>query len=63
MMTAVSLENVSKSYASGAGNFNALLPLDLTFKQGEFVGLVGPSGSGKSTLLNLLSGIDQPSSG
>jgi putative ABC transport system ATP-binding protein len=63
MTTAVSLANVSKNYNTGAGCFNALLPLDIGFEVGEFVGLVGPSGSGKSTLLNLLSGIDHPSSG
>jgi len=63
MTTAVSLEDVSKSYETGAGRFDALLPLDLSFNAGELVGLVGPSGSGKSTLLNLLSGIDHPSGG
>jgi putative ABC transport system ATP-binding protein len=63
MPRTVALENVSKSYTTGAGRFDALLPLDLHFDAGEFVGLVGPSGSGKSTLLNLLSGIDHPSSG
>ena len=63
MTMAVSLANVSKNYSTGAGRFDALLPLDIGFEPGEFVGLVGPSGSGKSTLLNLLSGIDHPSSG
>ena len=33
------------------------------FKKGLIYSLVGPSGSGKSTLLNLLSLVDQPSSG
>lgn len=63
MTATVNFLNVAKQYKTGAGLFNALLPLDLNFKAGEFVGLVGPSGSGKSTLLNLLSGIDHPSSG
>jgi putative ABC transport system ATP-binding protein len=62
-MTTVVFEEVGKSYDTGAGRFDALLPLDLTFRAGEFVGLVGPSGSGKSTLLNLLGGIDHPSCG
>ena len=62
-MNTVVFEDVGKCYDTGAGRFNALLPLDLTFRAGEFVGLVGPSGSGKSTLLNLLGGIDHPSSG
>ena len=63
MTAAVIFENVSKSYHTGAGQFQALLPIDLRLEAGEFVGLVGPSGSGKSTLLNLLSGIDHPSGG
>lgn len=37
--------------------------LDLHFKKGEIIALVGASGSGKSTLLNLMSGRIQPSSG
>lgn len=45
------LENVSKSYATGAP---ALSGVNLTIKQGEFVFIVGDSGSGKSTLIKLL---------
>ncbi len=63
MATAVSLQNVSKIYHTGAGRFDALRPLDLGFVAGEFVAVTGPSGSGKSTLLNLISGIDHPSGG
>jgi len=63
MTAAANFSGVGKSYETGAGKFDALIPLDLKLKSGEFVGLVGPSGSGKSTLLNLLSGIDRPSSG
>ena len=40
-----------------------LCDTDVTIQRGEFAVLIGRSGSGKSTLLNLLSGIDQPSSG
>jgi putative ABC transport system ATP-binding protein len=43
--------------------FYAIDAIDLTIKQGDFVSIIGKSGSGKSTLLNLMSGIDQPSSG
>ena len=37
--------------------------LNFTFKKGNIYSIVGPSGSGKSTLLNILSLIDQPTSG
>ena len=37
--------------------------LNISFKKGNIYSIVGPSGSGKSTLLNILSLIDQPTSG
>ncbi|WP_088893934.1 ABC transporter ATP-binding protein [Leptolyngbya ohadii] len=59
----VELENVSKTFQEGETQRTVLNQVTLTFKPGEFVVLLGNSGSGKSTLLNLVSGIDQPSSG
>ena len=59
---AVALERVTKRYAGGDGIL-ALDGVSLTVRPGEFVTLVGASGCGKSTLLNLVSGLDQPTSG
>jgi putative ABC transport system ATP-binding protein len=59
----ITLNHVSKTYATPAGKFSALKEIDLAIKPGEFVGIVGKSGSGKSTLLNMVAGIDRPSAG
>ncbi|MBF0253864.1 MAG: ABC transporter ATP-binding protein [Candidatus Omnitrophica bacterium] len=40
-----------------------LKSVSATFGPAELVAVMGPSGAGKTTLLNLLSGIDEPSSG
>src|SRR3954470_11130392 len=56
----IKLEQVGKRYPSGT---EALAPVDLRVRQGEFVAIVGPSGCGKSTLLRILAGLIAPSSG
>ncbi len=47
----IKLENVSKSYSTGAPALNGV---NLHINKGEFVFIVGDSGSGKSTLIKLL---------
>lgn len=41
----------------------ALGPVDLTLRRGEFFSVVGPSGCGKSTLLDVIAGLTKPTSG
>ena len=59
----IRLRNVCKNYDTHAGQFPALLDVDLDVRRGECVAVVGKSGSGKTTLINLLTGIDSPTSG
>jgi len=61
-METLQLNQVSKIY-NGKVSYKALSDITFTIQQGEFVGIMGPSGSGKTTLLNLISTIDEPTSG
>ncbi len=59
----ISTENLIKKYPMGRTELVALKGITLTFRRGEFAGLVGPSGSGKTTLLNIIGTLDAPSEG
>lgn len=61
--TIISINNVTKRFPVGEGEFTALKDISLEFKRGEFSGLVGPSGSGKTTLLNIIGSLDSPTEG
>jgi len=57
---AVEVLSAEKTYPNGT---QALLPVNLTVQEGEFVTLLGPSGCGKSTLLKMVAGLLAPSDG
>ena len=57
------LEKVRKTYKNSNEENHALKDISLEINEGEIVVILGPSGSGKSTMLNILSGIDNPTSG
>lgn len=59
----IEMRNVVKVYSTAAGEFDALKGINLQVGAGEFVGIVGKSGAGKSTLLNMLTGVDNLTSG
>jgi ABC-type lipoprotein export system ATPase subunit len=50
----ISLRNLEKSYAQGAGRNFVLRRITADIKAGEFVSIMGPSGAGKSSLLHIL---------
>ncbi|WP_188456808.1 ABC transporter ATP-binding protein [Virgibacillus oceani] len=63
-MSVLAAENLTKIYGGKRGiQQEALHQFQLDVEKGEFLGIMGPSGSGKTTLLNLLSTIDNPTSG
>ncbi|MBO0912848.1 ABC transporter ATP-binding protein [Streptomyces laculatispora] len=59
----VRIEDLHRSYGSGAAAVHALRGVSFEVPRGELVALKGRSGSGKTTLLNLVGGLDSPDSG
>ncbi|MGB8951258.1 MAG: ABC transporter ATP-binding protein [Candidatus Aminicenantales bacterium] len=59
----IKTQDLVKVYPMGEQSIVALNKVTLTFKKGEFAGLVGPSGSGKTTLLNIIGSLDTPTEG
>ena len=54
---------LTRQYSKRSILVTALLGVDLTIQQGDFIAIQGPSGSGKTTLLNILGTLDRPTSG
>jgi putative ABC transport system ATP-binding protein len=59
----VRVENLRRSYGTGAAAVHALRGVSFEIPRGELVALKGRSGSGKTTLLNLVGGLDSPDDG
>lgn len=57
------LKNIKKAYQVGDVKTVALDDISLSFRQKEFVAILGTSGSGKTTCLNIIGGLDRYDSG
>lgn len=60
---AIVVEDLHRTYGSGASAVHALRGVSFSVPRGELVALKGRSGSGKTTLLNLVGGLDAPDAG
>jgi putative ABC transport system ATP-binding protein len=60
---AARVDNLTKSYGTGAGLITALAGVNLGIERGRFTAIMGPSGSGKSTLMHILAGLDSATTG
>ena len=56
-------ENIIKDYPTSEEVVHALKGVSLTFRNSEFVSILGQSGCGKTTFLNIIGGLDHYTSG
>lgn len=57
------LQNIVKTYVAGDLTQDALKGVSISFRENEFVSILGQSGSGKTTMLNIIGGLDRYTSG
>jgi len=59
----IDLQDVVKVYSTAAGDFMALKGISVQIQAGDFLGVIGKSGAGKSTFLNMITGVDDITTG
>ena len=59
----LAVRGVTKRFAVGDDEVEALAPVDLAIPKSEFVCMIGASGCGKSTLLRIIAGFEEPTTG
>ncbi len=63
MILMLKLKGITKVYDMGDTKIEALKGIDITFRECEFVSILGQSGCGKTTLLNIIGGLDRYTKG
>ena len=59
----LTLKDIRKDYIVGDTTVHALRGVSISFRESEFVSVLGPCGCGKTTLLNIIGGLDQYTDG
>ena len=59
----IAIRGVTKRFAIGDSEVEALGRIDASIERGQFVCLIGASGCGKTTMLRIIAGFDEPSTG
>ncbi len=57
------LKDIVKEYGDGDNKVTALNGVNVSFRENEFVAILGHSGCGKTTMLNIIGGLDHYTSG
>lgn len=63
MTKILKIENLSKNYCTKNGEIKAINNLTFDVNDKEFLCIIGSSGCGKTTLLNIISGLEEKTSG
>ena len=58
----IEIKHLSKTFATSAGEVEALKDISLTIEDGDIYGIIGMSGAGKSTLVRCINLLERPTS-
>lgn len=59
----IGVDGLRVEFVTSVETVHAVDGLDVSFGEGEFVGLLGASGSGKTTFVNVLAGLESATAG
>lgn len=62
-MSALSINDLHKTYATDSGGYHALKGIALQVTEGDFFGLLGPNGAGKTTTIGIVTSLVTKSCG